>query len=278
MAKRTLRMKASKKAGNSVRKHSISKHKHVAGHRKEYDLYNMSTLRNIGAITRKEQDILSGSKVFVAGCGGLGGIAIDLLARAGVGEICFADGDVFEVTNLNRQIFSSYSVIGKKKVDVIAKRLKDINPSIRVNPIGEFISSEDSAAKLLKGCDVIVDGLDNVLSRIYVSRAAKDCGIPYVFGAAEKARGYSTVFLPKAQSYESTFMLPSNGKKIDAKMKERLKNASGCQSILGVAANVIGGIESMQAINYLLGKKFVSAPDFIHVSFFDEVPFRITTL
>ena len=271
-------MKASKTAGHSVRKQSVSKRKHAARRGKEYDLYNMSTLRNIGAITRKEQERLSASRVFVAGCGGLGGIAVDMLARAGVGEICFADGDVFEVTNLNRQIFSSYSVIGKKKVDVISKRLKDINPSIKLNPIGEFITSEESAARMLKGCDIVVDGLDNVISRIYVSRAAKDCGIPYVFGAAEKTRGYSTVFLPKAQSYESAFMLPSNGKRMDPKMKERLKNAAGCQSILGVTANVIGAVEAMQAINYILGKKFVSAPDFIHASFFDDVPFKVTTL
>ncbi len=278
MAKRILRIKASKRAQHLVRKHAISKHKQGARYGKEYDLYNMSTFRNIGAITEKEQDKLFESKVFVVGCGGLGEIAIDMLARAGVGEICFADGDVFEVTNLNRQLFSSYSVIGKKKVDVISKRLRDINSSIKLNPVAEFISSEESAARLFKGCDLVVDGLDNVLSRIYVSRAAKDCEIPYVFGAAEKTRGYSTVFLPKAQSYESVFMLPSNGKRMDFKMKERMKNAAGCQSILGVTANIVGVIQATQAINYLLGKKFISVPDFIHVSLFDEIPFKVTTL
>lgn len=245
---------------------------------KEYSLYKLITSRNIGALTEKEQDILFQSRVAVIGCGGLGGIAIDLLARAGVGNLTIADGDAFELSNLNRQIFSSYSVIGKKKVDVIKKRVLDISPSINVKTYDKFVDSEEAALKLLKGHDVVVDGLDNVLSRIYLSRAAKDLQIPYVFGAAEKTRGYSTIFLPKAQSYESIFMLPSNGKNIDKKMKERLEKAAGCYSILGITANIIGSIEAMQTISLLLNKPYVSAPDFIHVSLFDPVPFRVSPL
>jgi len=269
MAKRTLRMKGSVRSSKSTSKQRNSK---------AYDLYELMTSRNIGAITQKEQEKLSDSKVFVVGCGGLGGIVADVLARSGVGEISIMDGDVFEISNLNRQIFSSYSVLSKSKPSIIEKRLKDINPSIKVNSHKMFLDNEETANKLFKNHDLVIDGLDNVLSRIHVSRAAKDRKIPYVFGAAERTRGYSTVFLPKEQSYESVFMLPSNGKKIDAGMKERLKNAAGCQSILGAVASTVGSIEAMQAVNVLLRKPFVSAPQFIHVSMFDPVPFRIGSL
>jgi len=246
--------------------------------KKEYSLYKLITSRNIGALTEKEQDRLADSKVAVIGCGGIGGIAIDLLARTGIGELTIADGDVFEISNLNRQIFSSYSYIGKNKAKAVEKRLKDINPSIKVNAYDRFVDSEESASKIIKGMDLVVDGLDNVLSRIYVSRAAKDSQIPYVFGAAEKTRGYSTIFLPKEQSYESLFVLPSNGKKIDSKMKERLQKTGGCFSILGITANLIGSIEAMQSVNYLTGKPFISAPDFIHVSLTDSIPFRVAKI
>jgi len=247
----------------------------LSGNRKEYSLYKLITSRNIGALTEKEQDKLADSNIAVIGCGGIGGIAIDLLVRTGIGELIIADGDVFEISNLNRQIFSSYSYIGKNKAKVIEKRIKDINPSIKITAYDKFVNSEELANKIIKGADLVVDGLDNVLSRIYVSRAAKDNQIPYVFGAAEKTRGYSTIFLPKGQSYESLFVLPSNGKKIDNKMKERLQKTGGCFSILGITANLIGSIEAMQSVNYLIGKPFVSAPDFIHVSLTDPVPFRI---
>lgn len=268
MAKRSIKIKGESKTKSS--KSNSSK--------KEYSLYKLITNRNIGALTEKEQDILFNAKVAVVGCGGLGGIAIDLLARAGVGNLTIADGDVFDLSNLNRQIFSSYSVMGKKKVDVIKKRVIDISPSIKLKTYDRFVDSEEAAVKLLKGHDVVVDGLDNVLSRIYLSRAAKDLQIPYVFGAAEKTRGYSTIFLPKGQSYESIFMLPSNGKNIDEKMKERLQKAGGCYSILGITANMIGSIEAMQTANLLLNKSYVHAPEFIHFSLFDSVPFRVSTL
>ncbi|MCX8202509.1 MAG: HesA/MoeB/ThiF family protein [Candidatus Micrarchaeota archaeon] len=246
--------------------------------KKEYSLYKIISSRNIGAITEKEQDKLANANVAVIGCGGLGGIAIDLLARTGIGNLTIADGDVFEISNLNRQVFSSYSVVGKKKVDIIKKRVLDISPSIKVRTYDKFVDSEEAAFRILKNHDIVIDGLDNVLSRIYLSRAAKDLQIPYVFGAAEKTRGYSTIFLPKGQSYESVFALPSNGKKIDKKLKERLAKAAGCYSILGITANLIGTIEAMQAVSLLLDKPFVSAPYFIHVSLFDPVPFRISTL
>lgn len=264
MAKRSIRIKSRRKQG--------------ARFTKEYSIYKLITSRNIGAITEKEQDILFDSKVAVVGCGGIGGIAIDLLARTGVGEITIADGDSFEISNLNRQIFSAYSYLGKNKAHIIEKRIKDINPSIKVNIYDKFVDSEESALNLLKGKDLVIDGLDNVLSRIYLSRAAKDQQIPYVFGAAERTRGYSTIFLPKGQSYESLFMLPSNGKKIDEKMKQLYAKTGGCFSILGITANMIGSIEAMQAVNYILNKPYVSAPDFIHVSLFDAVPFRVAKL
>ena len=138
--------------------------------------------RNIPAVSEKGMEKLASSHVFVAGCGGLGGNVIECLARAGVGRMTVADGDVFEESNLNRQILSLPDNIGSSKALAAKERIKAIDPSISVTAVCEFLTKEN-AASLMEGADIVIDALDSIEARLVLEGAAAKAGIPLIHGA-----------------------------------------------------------------------------------------------
>lgn len=106
---------------------------------------------------------LLSARVLVAGLGGVGGFAAELLCRAGIGEIILVDGDCVEESNLNRQIVALRSTIGKNKAIAMAERLRDIRESVIIEPIPLFLS-EDNIDLILNRyqIDFIVDAIDSV--------------------------------------------------------------------------------------------------------------------
>jgi molybdopterin/thiamine biosynthesis adenylyltransferase len=150
--------------------------------------------RNIGTISTKENEMLKKSKVCVVGCGGLGGYTIEMLTRLGVGEITVVDNDIFEETNLNRQVLSDEHNIGKKKALVAKTKMGKINSSVKINPIFEFLD-ESNAKRILKDHQVIVDALDSIPSRLILQKVAKELDIKMVHGAIAAWYGQvSTIF------------------------------------------------------------------------------------
>ena len=139
-------------------------------------------IRNIPALTEQECALLRTKRVAVIGCGGLGGYLIEHLARIGFGTIRAVDGDVFEETNLNRQLLSEPSVIGRSKAEVAAARIRAVNPEIVVEAIPCFLN-ETNAAALISGCDAVLDALDSISARKTLAKACAEAGIPYVYGA-----------------------------------------------------------------------------------------------
>ena len=139
-------------------------------------------IRNLGALTEEECAVLRGKTVFVAGCGGLGGYLIEMLLRLGVGEIRAADGDVFEASNLNRQLLSSPSTLGSGKAAAAAARAREINPEVRFAAVSNFVT-EENAAELVKGCDAVLDALDNIAARRLLATACAEAGVPLIHGA-----------------------------------------------------------------------------------------------
>ena len=89
-------------------------------------------------------------RVLIVGCGGLGGNLISIFARIGVGNLRIVDGDVFEATNLNRQLFSEIPVLGRNKARVASDRLARINPDIAVDAVEAFLTEENAAALLVE--------------------------------------------------------------------------------------------------------------------------------
>ena len=152
-------------------------------------------IRNLGALSEDECARLRGKTVLVAGCGGLGGYLIEMLLRVGVGEIRAADGDCFEASNLNRQLYSAPGVLGRGKAEAAAERAAAVNPDVRFTAIPEFVT-EENAGRLVRGCDAVLDALDNIASRRVLAQACSDAGVPLIHGAICGWNAQAAVILP----------------------------------------------------------------------------------
>lgn len=125
-------------------------------------------------------DILSKKKVILFGLGGVGSYVAEALARAGIGSITIVDSDTVSVTNLNRQLCALKSTVGKPKVDVIKKRILDINPLCEVNAVQKFFLPENSAEFNLEQYDYIADAIDTVSAKIDLAVKSQELGIPLI--------------------------------------------------------------------------------------------------
>ena len=138
--------------------------------------------RNKNLMSDDEIILLSQKKVCVLGLGGLGGYIVEMLSRIGVGSLTLVDGDVFDETNLNRQLFSSMNNLGSSKALEAEKRVKGINPLTKVIPVYEFIDSSN-AMKIIANHDVIVDALDSIDLRKSIAKVCTELNLPLVHGA-----------------------------------------------------------------------------------------------
>lgn len=161
----------------------------------------MRYARNIGPVTPQEAAVLRQASVFVAGLGGLGGYVVEELARTGVRRIVFADGDVWQETNLNRQLLCEEAVLGQKKAHTAAERVKRINSDVQVTAYDTFLTAENADALLL-GCDIAVDALDNIPVRRVLLTACEKRGIPLVHAAVDGWRAQVTVIPPGGKAFD----------------------------------------------------------------------------
>lgn len=122
-------------------------------------VYDESFSRNIGILTREEQERLADATVLIVGTGGIGGNCAAILARMGVGEFHLVDPDIFELANINRQFGAKLSTIGKYKVDVVEDEIVDINPSAGVRTWNERFTA-DNARNIFEGVDICIDAID----------------------------------------------------------------------------------------------------------------------
>ena len=152
-------------------------------------------LRNHDALSDDEQVMLSSKRVLAVGCGGLGGMVIECLARIGVGHLRVVDGDVFEESNLNRQLLSSTMNLGRPKTLAAQQRVMAVNPLVEVDAVQADLTAEN-AAELLADCDVAVDCLDTIPARLLLQEAAKSAGLPLVHGAVAGWMGRICVIQP----------------------------------------------------------------------------------
>ena len=121
---------------------------------------------------------LAGARVALFGVGGVGAAAAEALARGGVGEIDLIDNDTVSITNINRQLCALESTVGRFKVDVVAERLRDINPSIKVNTHPIFFLPDTELD--LSVHDYIIDAIDTVSAKVEIAVRAKNCGTPVI--------------------------------------------------------------------------------------------------
>ena len=132
---------------------------------------------------------LAGKTVLVFGVGGVGSFAAEALCRAGIGRLILVDGDVYDPSNLNRQLGATVPVIGRPKVEVMKERFLSINPEIEVQMHQLFyLPAEQTGLVAQSGADYVVDAIDTVSAKIDIISEAYGAGIPVIsaMGAGNK--------------------------------------------------------------------------------------------
>ena len=160
--------------------------------------------RNLPALSEAESLLLRKKRVLIVGCGGLGGHIIDQLARIGIGSLKVVDGDVFDESNLNRQLLSDVTRLGVSKAKAAADHIARINPSVAVEAVNAFMS-EGNVQALIAGCDVVIDALDNIPARRILSAACAKANIPYVYGAIQGWVAQAALSMPEDKLIEQLF-------------------------------------------------------------------------
>lgn len=132
---------------------------------------------------------LKQANVLIVGVGGVGAYAAEMLVRAGIGKMTIADSDTVSLSNINRQLIALHSTVGRVKTDVLAERLKDINPTLELTVIAEYIK-DDKTDEILDSqhFDYIVDAIDTLSPKLALIKGALDRNIPIVssMGAGAK--------------------------------------------------------------------------------------------
>jgi molybdopterin/thiamine biosynthesis adenylyltransferase len=190
------------------------------------------------------QERLQQSRVLVVGLGGLGCPAALYLAAAGVGNLVLADGDVVELSNLQRQIAHATSAIGSNKARSAAAALAALNPEVQVEVI-EAALTESAMPALLSRVDLVLDATDNYPIRFALNRACIAAGLPLVSAAAVRSEGQLAVFDPVrgGPCYRCLYH------------ETAADTALSCSEsgVLAPVVGVLGSLQAMEALKVLSG-------------------------
>lgn len=158
--------------------------------------------RQIALIGEENTKKLVNASVAVIGLGGVGGYVCEMLARMGVGRLFLVDCDTVSESNLNRQIIALTDTVGRKKTDVMAERVKRINPECEVFAEDIFVNTENADGLIERsGADIIIDAIDNVSAKTAIICSSLERG-KYVFssmgtGNKLKISGFKTADISK---------------------------------------------------------------------------------
>lgn len=191
---------------------------------------------NRGVFAESDQAKLLGARVLVIGCGGLGGYVCQLLARMGVGKLRVCDSEVFEESNLNRQLFCTEDRIGKPKVLSVEQELSRLASHMEVETFQEAAGPK-TLPGMLDGVDVLVDCLDDIPARRECERAAQKAGAAFVHGSIAGAEGFAFLQIPGCPSVTLNHLYgPADG-----------AQSRGAEALLGVPATTAAVLASLQA-------------------------------
>jgi molybdopterin/thiamine biosynthesis adenylyltransferase len=210
--------------------------------------------KNFHALTLAEQRHICESRVLVCGCGGLGGVLINLLTRAGVGTLRLVDGDVFVPSNLNRQWFCDTQELSRPKAEVAGERVRAMNPLIEVEVFSKLMN-ENNAEALVEGMDLVMDAMDNLPGRFLLAEAAKHMRVPFIHTAATGWWGQISTFLP--ESFLDLHDIFGRQAEDDP--------SNDLLGVLGPAPAVIGSLAAFEAIRLLSGRNSAYADQLLYL-------------
>lgn len=235
-------------------------------------IYDEAFSRNIGWVTRQEQDRLRYKRVAIAGLGGVGGVHLLTLCRLGIGKFHLADFDSFDLANFNRQAGASVSTLSIPKLEVMIRQARDINPELEIKGFSEGVTAAN-LDEFLEGVDIYIDGLDFFAfsARQQVFDACASKGIPAVT-AAPLGMGVAVLnFLPRGMGFNDYFCL-NDGPEAEKPLRflmgvaparlqmgyladpsaVDLANKKGPSTIM--ACQLCAGVAATEALKILLGR------------------------
>lgn len=197
----------------------------------------------IPEIGEEGQKKLKSATVLVAGCGGLGSVVTFYLVSMGVGKVRIVDKDRVELSNLNRQIIHFTDDIGKEKVHSAREKLSRLNPNVEIEALNLRLDAGNTES-IARGCDVIVDALDNIEGRRILNKISQRLKIPYIYGGVDGLNGMITTFVPdETACFECVFP-----------QTKRQKDEIG---VVGPSPGVIASLQVMEVLKLILGMEGV---------------------
>ncbi|MDR2570840.1 MAG: HesA/MoeB/ThiF family protein [Oscillospiraceae bacterium] len=206
------------------------------------EMYSRQTM--IKEIGQEGQQKLKRASVLVVGCGGLGAPVLYYLTAMGIGHLGLCDGDKVSLSNLNRQVLFTADDLNKPKASTASKRILALNPNLKTTIYEQYLDDK-LAKKIIPAYDIIVDCLDNFATRFIVNDACIVAGKPFIHAGVEEFCGQMMTIIPgKGPCLRCLF---PNGVKEKEDKKE--KKPTG---IIGPTPGVIGSIQALEAVKYLL--------------------------
>ncbi len=188
------------------------------------------------------QERIAASNVLIVGAGGLGSPVITYLAAAGVGHIGVVDGDIVELSNLQRQVVFSTSDLGRKKAVAAGERIKEINPDVRVEVYDEFLSLEN-AGDLIGQYDFVCEGSDNYATKLLVNDTCVKKGKPFTIGSLSRFEGQVMTHTDGSACWRCLYgAAPEQSEKEPVEL-----------GVLGSVPGIIGAVEATEAIKFIVG-------------------------
>jgi molybdopterin/thiamine biosynthesis adenylyltransferase len=197
--------------------------------------------RNFPVLSPADQLLLWDSRALIVGLGGLGGCQATLLARAGVGFLLVADGDVFAPSNLNRQCLADLTTLGQNKAQTAADRLRKINPALEVHPVPAYLQA-GTLVERLQQVDVALDALDSVPARRELFAACLETRRPLVHGAVAANFGQVATLLPGDEKFPGA-LYPAGKPSPEA-----------APAVLAPVVTLIAALQVQEALRLLLGR------------------------
>ena len=201
-------------------------------------------LKNVGLTGQKK---ISSSKVFIVGAGGLGSPIVDLLCRAGVGEIGIIDYDKVSLSNLNRQTLFNSNDINKYKVKVLKQKLNKINPLVKINIFNKKIDKKNINYFISK-YQIIVDASDNFETKFLLNKKSIEFKKKLIVGAISRFDGHVFVFDFKNNKSACLQCF------YQEKPSDEFLNCDQ-EGILGTSANVVGSLQANEILKIIIGTK-----------------------
>lgn len=189
------------------------------------------------------QEKIRSGKVLVVGAGGLGSPIALYLAAAGVGTIGIVDGDVVDLSNLQRQIIHFTPDVGRPKVESAKEKIEQLNPNVKVITHKEFLMA-DNALDIVKDYDFVVDATDNFPVKFLINDACVMAGKPFSHGGILRFEGQTFTHLPGTACYRCLFPAPPPANAVPT---------SSQAGVLGAIAGMLGTIQAAEVLKYLTG-------------------------